>query len=68
MSAFASGSKFDCPHCGDRQDDVVDDCVIPGFVGAESRFVTDCIMCGGYFAVEKNDVGQFVVEKETEKV
>jgi hypothetical protein len=58
------GAAMVCPHCqADQDDDPVEDYVVPGYVGADSRATGDCVECFEYFTVEALADGTFEVSK-----
>jgi hypothetical protein len=60
-TVYQQGQFVACPHCQQNQDTPVEDQVIPGFVGADSRYTTDCEWCFEDFTVEAQADGSFVV-------
>jgi hypothetical protein len=55
------GDKITCWKCGQIQEDVVEDYVIPGKVGIESETEEDCHHCGAYFTVVCSAPDQYEV-------
>lgn len=55
--------KFNCPWCDEEQDDVIDDYVIAGRVGAESEADTQCGWCDKWFRVVKDSDDRFYLDK-----
>ena len=54
--------KFNCPHCDAKQDDLLEDWVVPGRTGPASRTREKCYNCGKVFVVEYTG-NEFTVEK-----
>ncbi|MYM92611.1 hypothetical protein [Duganella vulcania] len=48
---YKAGEQIACPHCGQLQEDVVEDYVIPGKTGPSSAAVENCFECGDDFEV-----------------
>jgi hypothetical protein len=57
-----SNETFNCPHCGEEQEGVIDDYAIAGRVGIESESDTQCGYCDGWFRVVKDPDGTFNVD------
>lgn len=53
-----------CPHCGEAQEDTVDDYVVPGRVGSSSATQEQCDHCDKWFEVECVASGQFTVRPQ----
>lgn len=45
------GDPVNCPHCGELQDDRVEDFVIPGLIGVASEAEEECVECYAPFTV-----------------
>lgn len=61
-TSYQKGQVPNCPHCKEPLDAPVEDLVIPGHVGAESCYQTDCVNCFKDFTVEASADGTFVVD------
>lgn len=58
------GDAMVCPHCGENQDEgPVEDYVVPGATGPDSRASGDCVACFEFFTVEALPDGRFEVAK-----
>lgn len=61
---YQKGQLIACPHCQKEQEAPVEDLVIPGRVGADSRATTDCEWCFADFSVETLADGRYEVNVE----
>lgn len=61
---YSKGDKIKCPHpeCGEEQEGVVEDFVVPGRVGGESMSEEQCGHCDEYFTVMLGKDGKYVVD------
>jgi hypothetical protein len=65
MTVLKSGDTVQCPKCHTTDiEGVVDDYVIPGYVGEKSRALETCYECEAEFSVMRRPDGMFVVELE----
>jgi hypothetical protein len=51
-TTYQKGQKIKCPHCGQEQEEPVEDFVIPGRTGPESMTSNECFECTEEFDVE----------------
>lgn len=58
---LTAGDSIHCPHCKEKQDDKVEDHVIPGRVGQASTQAHECWNCDARFTVCLESNGTFTV-------
>lgn len=59
VTTLPAGSKLICPFCKTQQEDIVDDYVIPGKVGAASASSDSCYSCDAEVTVQLESDGAY---------
>lgn len=61
MLQHTTGEQLKCPHCQQKQVDLVDHYVMPAVIGTRSIAHDWCDHCGGEFEVERTSTTNFTV-------